>query len=389
MSYTPPLSYRTNVGFARQMNLSIEQIHWGGSIALMLSCFLIFCSVVAPTPSEMPLPRALGASTAPQIDIQLAVPTWSPLPFIQQAKEQLAFSKVPPRPDLNRAEPVIAVHFRQTEQCHRASLPARIGLELREGGALAIASSDSLLWLDVSHSTATICTRTPQDELVQVASWPLELTPPPLQTMRSEGSPFRSLADAKWGPDMLESQLAQNNSIYRTELFALRLDQWLVFQDARWQPLPDIAQANGRPLARIFLNGAKELELEGWEGSEYVRLSCHPLTLPPMRIRAEELLVQLRVRSNQQISCTLDKQCLILRSGDWAIKQAERWTILRSEREKQRALDGTLSGDLFALDRIEATGPTRSIGGRYFTANRLQYVDIERTVERRKARAAR
>ena len=76
----------------------------------------------------------------------------------------------------------------------------------------------------------------------------------------------------------------------------------------------------------------------------------------------------------------LEKQCLILRSGDWVFKGESRWKILRKKEEREAYLRGTWIGELFVFDRIEAKNGQKVVQGSLFNPGRSQVVPIEISV---------
>ena len=78
----------------------------------------------------------------------------------------------------------------------------------------------------------------------------------------------------------------------------------------------------------------------------------------------------LRIRSEKQVSCVIEKQSFILRLGDWVLKENGHWRILRKAEDKQQLLEGLRSGDLFILEKID--NKQKNIKGKLFFANRTQ-----------------
>jgi len=103
----------------------------------------------------------------------------------------------------------------------------------------------------------------------------------------------------------------------------------------------------------------------------------------------DNLFSSIRIRSDKQISCTLDKQCLILRTGDWVLKTGNRWKVLRREEEKEAFLSGKIAGELFVLDQISNLQGQKSISGHIYNLPRTQTVSIELPVVGRKAHSVR
>ena len=95
------------------------------------------------------------------------------------------------------------------------------------------------------------------------------------------------------------------------------------------------------------------------------------------KIKAEELFGSIRVRSDKQISCLLDKQCLIIKINDWVVKISDRWKILRKAEEKEAFLKGKLVGELFVLDQISNKQGQKSILGHMYNLARTQMTAVD------------
>lgn len=73
----------------------------------------------------------------------------------------------------------------------------------------------------------------------------------------------------------------------------------------------------------------------------------------------------------------LEKQCMVLKTGDWVFKTGGRWKILRKEQEREAYLNGKLFGELFVFEQIHAKQGQKMIQGRLFNSGRTQAVAIE------------
>lgn len=373
-----PASLERFVSLVKRLTLD-----WTEIVAFMLSILIVFCAILIKWPKKLDLHpiRTANIQTAQEISFAWPLKNWSPLPQSAQIREQLLFSIAPPRPDRLEPAPSFLLHFLRAGIAQPIQLPAKIGLIWNDEGTLSLGSPHSLFWLEVTDSQATLCIQSPQNGTVLRESWLIEPTSAPLQSSLTEKSCFRSLAEIKWVPDAVLEHFNENPLAYRTETFGVTADGWLVHRNGSWEPLTALEYSEGRPIAHLISHSSGNLEIEGWEGDHYVRFPAQLGNMPSLRLRSEDFISQLRIRSDTQASCTLDKQCLVLHVGDWVIKRDQRWTIIRSPQEKQKILNETLPGDLFCLEEIEAG--RSSIKGHYFATNRMQSIPIERTVERR------
>lgn len=218
----------------------------------------------------------------------------------------------------------------------------------------------------------------------------------PIQTAQefAEGTPFRILAEGKWwGKDLfrekfgdgLSSERLEIGLVSQADLVELSEGEWLAWQDGHWQKYSCVLDGKIKPIARIQSVQGKSLYLEGWDKERHVRLCLNPALGPSVKIRGEDLFSSIRIRSEKQISCMLEKQCLILKIGDWVLKTNGRWRILRKKEERESYLNGILAGDLFVFEKIEMKQGQKSIQGQLFNTGRSQVFPIEMTAHIRKS----
>ena len=125
------------------------------------------------------------------------------------------------------------------------------------------------------------------------------------------------------------------------------------------------------------MNTPTGLILEGWDSNGHVRLNVPYAALPPSKIKAEDLFTSVRFRSEKQISCMMDKQCLVLKVSDWVLKTTSRWKVLRKQEEKDAYFRGELLGELFVFDQISQRQGQKLVLGRLFNPRRTQMEKIE------------
>jgi hypothetical protein len=192
----------------------------------------------------------------------------------------------------------------------------------------------------------------------------------------SEGSYFRLLAEAKWwGKDQFRGSAVSGERLeLGSELIEIQEGDWLVWR-GKWEksekPEKDM------PVARIQSSGLKALVLDAWDAEGHIRIALNSSIGTPMKIKGEDLFSSIRIRSERQISCMLEKQCMILKTGDWILKSDGRWRILRKKDERDAFLNGKLFGELFILDQISQKQGQKMVQGRLFNSVRTQVVPIE------------
>ncbi len=235
-----------------------------------------------------------------------------------------------------------------------------------------------------------------------MAEWIPVAMETPLQTADefAQDNPFRELVESKWwGPDLLV-QKVRGQEIHRLEvgpqtssrLLDCQVGDWLVFRGKTWEKCaPPTLESNREtdpnpPLAHIESANLQYLEIEGWKDMSHLRFRLNLATAAPFKIKTDELFSQLRVRSEKQVSCTMEKQCLVLRPGDWVVKNGGRWKPLRKAEEKEGLLSGEVSGEVFILEKIGVASSAKNIVGYYFSAGRTQGLPVEVAQRTQKSR---
>ncbi len=298
------------------------------------------------------------------------------------------------RPDVKEVFSSLCVVLKKTGKTKRVELPCRLYLEY--GKTLQFASELSSFWVDLDWALSGadqigvhVFLIDPSQVVIEVDFFLISPDEPAIRSPHElkEDSPLRLLAETPLiGPDLWrEKYSSEGNFIHHCAQRMLRGSLWIALQENTllcwkegvWMPIDSIEEANSLPLARVVSVGPKNVLFEGWDLEEYVRFSVFSSPPAPFKTRSDELLSAVRVRSEKQLSCMLEKQCLILRLGDWVLKEDSRWRVLRKEMEKARYLKGELVGELFVLDRIETAGGQKIVQGNLFNLGRSQVVPIE------------
>ena len=311
-----------------------------------------------------------------------------PLPRIAQ---EFVFSMHAPRPGTVAAGSSIFIRSKQSAELQKANLPCKLGLQYVEGGRLAFSQEEPFLfWMELSQVPsgqiqALVFVETRKGEIEEADRFPVFLQESPIFGPKDfrDGSPFRVLAECRWfGQDLFFEKYAGGAILQKMgpehaakeDLLSLQKDDWLVWENDLWikGPLPKDPTV---PIARVSSSDSRALILEGWDGEAAVRIAL-PL-YPPLKARGAEIFDAIRIRSERQISCTMDKQCLILRCGDWVLKGDNKWKILKRTEEKQAYRLGKITGELFVFENIESRQGQKYLQGSLFSPERTQSHDLE------------
>lgn len=367
----------------RGLHFYPERIAWIGIALLSLGSLfaLRFLWMLQDQPNVKRVKIEKEVLPSDEISFSLKLNSGSLGFSIPDLQKQMTFSFDPPRPDGELKEKRLLVRMVETGKSKRVVLPCRLDLEF-QGTQLRFAKEKSLFWIDLAELPSgeieglswIFCEEGTKIDAGQFRLFAGEC---PIQGAQEfpEGSIFKTLAEAKWlGKDLLRPA-DSGERIELSELLELHVGDWLVFREGKWQksnaPEKDI------PIAKFQSLTPKMLILEAWDGAEHTRIGLQLSPGTPFKMRAEELISSLRVRSEKQISCMLEKQCVVLKVGDWVLKSAGRWKVLRKKDDKDAFFNGKLSGELFILDQILQKHGQKVIQGRLFNPGRTQIVAVE------------
>lgn len=368
-----------------------ERIAWVGSL-LLGACFLLafpFLWMMQSTETPFLMEKRERSSDLIPYSFSLALRQTSPGFSIPDLQGKMTFSFDPPRPDGALDLKRLLIRLKQTGDSKRVVLPCRLDLEY-QGDQLRFAENRSLFWMDLAPMA---------NGQIEAKGWISSLDGTkidagqflfsgqdcPIQEAQEfpEGSPFRILAEAKWwGRDQFRSPGESRERIEIGELLEISEGEWLIWKEGKWQKgMPQ----KDAPIARIQSITAKMVIFEGWDIGGHTRIGLGLTTIPPFKTRGEDLLSAIRIRSEKQISCMIEKQCMVLKTGDWILKTAGRWKILRKKEERDAFLNGKLFGELFIFEQISQKQGQKMIQGRLFNPGRTQVVSIEMAAQGRKS----
>lgn len=304
-----------------------------------------------------------------------------PIPDLQG---EISFSFDPPRPLGPSVGKRLLVRMKRSGESKRVVLPCRIDLEFQKD-KLVFAQSPSSFWVELTMAPNGLIEgksfiNSFEGETMDAGVFSLAAQDCPVQGANefAENSPFRLLAETRWwGRDLFREQMevGERVEIGSGQILELKEGDWLVWKDQKWQ-LSQVPEAD-LPIARIQSQTGKALIFEGWDLMGHIRISLTPAPAPPFKIKGEELFSSIRIRSEKQISCMLEKQCMVLKTGDWVLKTGGRWKILRKKDEREAFLHGKLFGELFVFEQISQKQGQKMIQGKLFNPGRTQVVSIE------------
>lgn len=352
----------------------------------MLSLLLVFHLLLGSSLCERPL--ALSQESLPHFTIH-------PL------REMLTFFLVPPHPCAENSEWQVFAQTKGGADWREVVLPARLDLTVSPFGTPTFSDTLSPFWIEVSREERKVEVSVWVDlkelggvRCVETFSLPLQRVKP---TEERGSLSLQKLRQVQWmGPDRLLRSLAKESPPERLmgsgvsgERLLLSPRNWLIYNGESWEQQEVLSPEEKRPIARVVGVG-ETLTLEEWEGNRYYQVALSPALLPVWKCRPEELFTSLRVRSENQVSCMLEKQCLVLRTGDWVCKRGGKWKVLRKKEERESFQRGEIEGELFLFEQIEMRQGQKIIRGTLFDPSRTQMTPVELAVSspRKKGKAA-
>lgn len=336
---------------------------------------------------QMPLARfgtPVSAQDIPHLDIPFHLQTGSislPLPRVDEA---LSFSYQRERPDIHEECRNFLVRLKKMNQTRRITLPARIDFKFEK--ELQFSNQESAFWAEVQSLGQEIVARffvsreEKQEEIGAYRFIPEEASFRSISEF-SEGSPMKALAEGKvLGKDLFLKTYKDGATFQRLEInhqiIPVKESDLLVWKEEKWQPVATIPEAQNLPLAKVSHVDDKNVIFDAWGLDGYSRISVSSLQQIPFKTKSDEFLSSVRIRSEKQISCMLDKQCFVLRVGDWVLKEENRWKILRKNEEKEAYLQGKVEGELFVFDRIDLKSGQKNIQGNLVNLARSQMISV-------------
>jgi hypothetical protein len=369
-----------------------ERIFWCGF--LLLSVLIGCVAALVGLPQMDETPRWSEPKRGKEVNKEFAClhvalsqsagEVWScPIPDLQR---QVAFSLDPSRPDEANQSMQVSIRLKDSSSSQRFEVPCSIPLIYRNG-ILAFGTKGSPFRLELFRDREVLMGQVFVDDR-SGEPFRLLFEENPIQTAQefSENSPFRQLALGRWwGADLFYQTYIEEVLKHRIDLGSplearlidVKVGDWLAFLEGEWKEISHVEEAQKGCIARVLSSSPSGLLIEGWEENRHIRL-CLPEAAPlASKIKVEELFGSIRIRSDKQISCLLDKQCLIIKVNDWVVKTSDRWKILRKAEEKEAFLKGKLVGELFVLDQISNKQGQKSILGHMYNLARTQMTAVD------------
>lgn len=361
---------------------------FGSLLAVLFASFIPSFSMILSSNNSLyfPMKKSIQENPAPPISFELPLIAEFSGTFMGDVRSKISIFKAPFSDKEDSSNYMICL---KPDQIQKFQIPSRLNVTFGSSGNLFFAKESSGFWLDLNLEKTgeiefALFFLTPDGQNICQDRWKSFPKEAPLfssNEIKKEG-PFGALVDAKfYGSDLFAEKYGETiakqlieipSENASSDILHITSNDWLIFKDAKWQIVSHWNESDSYPVAKIRQIQNDHLELEGFDGSIGFRFQLPLISHLPLKLKTDELFTRLRVRSEKQISCMIEKQCFILRPNDWVLKSNGRWKILRKMEEKQSYLTGKLNGEILVLDQIFAKEGAKSISGSYFSAGRTQ-----------------
>lgn len=129
-------------------------------------------------------------------------------------------------------------------------------------------------------------------------------------------------------------------------------------------------------VAEVVSIDEKTIQLLVFTKDEIAKILVQPTTLAS-KPQNTDFITSVRIRSENQVSCFIDKQPFVLKTGDIVFKKDAKWKALRTIDEKQALMTGVLDTEVFVFDRIESKNSTQYMCGYFFNKNHSEKIFLE------------
>lgn len=156
------------------------------------------------------------------------------------------------------------------------------------------------------------------------------------------------------------------------QILQIREGEYLVYQEGYWKQAP-LDEAVKKPLARIYQATHDSLQLQVWDSSGF---TSRILSLPQAPCSAiaspiDQEFMSPRLRNSNEVSCLLGKRRVVLKPGDWWLKEEGRgWHCVKRLNEIDDVMAYRYDGELFVIDSLDKMQGRSVLKGSHFDKTR-------------------
>jgi hypothetical protein len=208
---------------------------------------------------------------------------------------------------------------------------------------------------------------------------------------------LESLKEAKlWGPDLFLGKYGGEN--YQSLKTKSKLEipgnglstfcfvgvgDFLVWDEGKWSPVERSQIPIDKPLAHIKVVSPRMIELEVWDEEGFypqvVKIDIqngHRIS----GVKPDMLPQAVRLRTTNQVSCSLGKRRCLLRKGDWVLKTSRGWRTLKTPVDKEEYLLHKVRGELCVFDSLVREQGKLVMKGHWIDEMRTQIYPFSQSV---------
>lgn len=380
---------------------ALKKARLGMVLSLFFSCALVLLQsrheISLSSWNGLPLHRPASYPALAGILSFPEAPPYVSFPDIKSEVEVIAFEA---RPDSSEKGMKLALLLKKSREQKNLSLGQQFYLSFRDvqgKPALVFSEEPTPFWLESKEiGTESVGFQVGLDmkgiktdladqkerEFFQVAT---SFEGPADASDLAKNPSFKILSELKnWGLDLLSRMYHEEEAPkYRLEIdgspiLFLGMEDLLIFKEGKWSLAEKDSSTEGFPLAKIKAAAPKNLELEGWDEKGKSFLLTFPyLPGQPMKFHMDQVLLQPRLRTLKQISCQIEKDRLLLKTGDWLTYTGGKWQHLATALEKEELKNRIGEGDLFVFDALLQKNGKKILQGHLFNGARTSAQKVE------------
>lgn len=165
---------------------------------------------------------------------------------------------------------------------------------------------------------------------------------------------------------------------------------YLLWDEDQWTIVPLSSVSPTKPLAHVKSISSKGIEMEAWDETGFYSYYVKLQRQGPAKVneKLETVFSSGRLQTSSQISCVLGKRRVILKPGDWLLKNGKGWHNLKKVDEIEDCLQHKIKGELFLFEGMEKEQGKIIIKGHIFDEMRtqIQPVSIPISTEKNKSK---
>ncbi len=156
------------------------------------------------------------------------------------------------------------------------------------------------------------------------------------------------------------------------QILQARDGDFLVYMSDGWAKAP-LEMAAEKPLAQVIKQEQGKLFIRIWDSSGFMSgvISLTPAAPAAIASKVETEFVSPRLRNSAEVSCLLGQRRVVLKPGDWWLKEENRsWYSLKKIGEIDDFVSFKREGELFVVDSLEKNQGRSMLKGRLFDKTR-------------------